>query len=181
MPTRWFARALLATVVAAGSALSFTTARAQAPQSQTPTVVNPNPSPTAVATARELITLKGANKMFDAIVPGVIERTKDTFLPTNPNLNKPLNEVAAQLRQEFDAKKTELLNEVSRTYARRFTEQELRELLAFYKTALGKKVLVEEPLAAEESLKRADEWAATFSETVINRMRAEMKKKGYDL
>ena len=182
MPKRWFVRALLATVVTAGSALSFSSVHAQAPaQSRTPPVVNPNPSPASIAAAKEIITLKGADKMFDSVVPGVIEKTKDTFLPTNPQLNKPLNEVAAQLRQEFDAKKAELMNEVSRAYARRFTEQELKELLAFYKTALGKKVLVEEPFAAEESLRRADEWAGAFSETVINRMRAEMKKKGYDL
>ena len=29
--------------------------------------------------------------MFGPMVPGVIESTKDVFLPTNPNLSKPLD------------------------------------------------------------------------------------------
>lgn len=183
MPTRWFASAALALAVAAGCVLCLDTARAQAParpqaQSQS---ANPNPSPAAIAMAREIITLKGAHQMFDAVVPGVIETAKNQFLPTNPNLNKELNEVAALLHRDFDAKKTEMLNEVARAYARHFNEQELKELIAFYKTALGKKLLVEEPLAIDDGIRRAREWADAFADQVVNRMRAEMKKKGFDL
>ena len=54
----------------------------------------------------------------------------------------------------------------------------MKELLAFYKTSLGKKVLTEEPLAVEDAFKRAQDWSNTFSEQVIGRFRAEMKKKG---
>jgi hypothetical protein len=142
---------------------------------------NPTPSPNAIAIAKELITLKGGVQMFEGVVGGVIESAKSTFLPTNPNLGKPLNEVTAKLQKEFEPKKAELVNEVARVYARHFTEQELRELLAFYKTALGKKVLVEEPAAIDDSFKHAQEWSNTFSLQVIDRLRAEMKKKGYDL
>jgi hypothetical protein len=142
---------------------------------------NPNPSPNAIAIAKELIALKGGAQMFEGVVGGVIDSAKNTFLPTNPNLGKPLNEATAVLQKEFASKKLELVNEVARIYARHFTEQELKELLAFYKTDLGKKVLVEEPAAIDDSFKRAQEWSNTFSEQVIDRLRAEMKKKGYDL
>ena len=50
----------------------------------------PQPSPQAIALAKELIFLKGGQQMFGPVVPGVIESTKDVFLPTNPNLSKPL-------------------------------------------------------------------------------------------
>ena len=103
------------------------------------------------------------------------------FLPTNPQLATPLNEVTAQLRKEFEPKKQEVLNDVARSYARRFTDQELKELLAFYKTNLGKKMLTEEPLAIEDGIKRAQDWANDFSDQVLTRFRAEMKKRGYDL
>jgi uncharacterized protein len=156
-------------------------AQRQAPAQATPGIVNPNPSPAAISIAKEIITLKGGAQMFDSVVPGVIETTKNQFIPTNPNLNKPLNDVAEKLRKDFDSKKGEVLNEVARVYARRFTEQELKELIAFYRTALGKKILVEEPAAIEDGLKRAQDWANDFSEQVIARMRNEMKKLGYDL
>jgi hypothetical protein len=139
------------------------------------------PSPAAVDLAKQVILVKGGNSMFDPIVPGVIESAKNMFLPTNPGLAKDLNEVAAQLRKDYEPKRVELLNEVARTYATRFSEQELRDLVAFYKTPLGQKVVVEEPRALDASLARAQDWANNFSEEVIAKMRAEMKKRGSNL
>jgi uncharacterized protein len=139
------------------------------------------PTPAAIELARQVIQVKGGNNMFDPIVPGVIESAKNMFLPTNPGLSKDLNEVAAQLKKEYEPKRVELLNEVARTYAQRFTEQELKDLVAFYKTPLGQKVIVEEPRALDAAMSRAQDWANNFSEEVIGRMRADMKKRGNNL
>jgi len=141
----------------------------------------PKLSANSLSYARELLALKGGAQMFGGMVDGVIETAKNSFLPSNPTLSRPLNEVAVQLRKDFEPKKQELLDEVARAYARRFTEQELRELLAFYKTTLGKKVLTDEALAVEDGFKRAQEWTNEFSDQVLARMRAEMRKKGYEL
>jgi len=138
-------------------------------------------TPAAIAAAKELITLKGGATMFDPLIPGVIESAKNMLLPTNPQLAQPLNEVALQLRKEYDPKRAEILTEVAKIYAGRFTEQELKELVAFYKTPLGKKVVTEEPIALDQSLKAAQAWATQFSDLVLERIRAEMKKKGYNL
>jgi hypothetical protein len=139
------------------------------------------PSPQAIALAKELIVLKGGHQMFDAVVPGVIEQAKDVFLPTNPNLNKELVEVTGKLKLEYANKSDELFNEVAKVYATHFTEQELKEIVAFYKTPLGKKMLAEDPVAIQEGLARAKDWANDFSNQVLGKMRAEMKKKGHDL
>ena len=139
------------------------------------------PSPASIDLARQVIVVKGGNNMFDPIVPGVIESAKNQFLPTNPGLAKDLNEVSAQLRKEFEAKKTELLNEVAFAYAQRFTEAELKALVDFYKTPLGQKVVTDEPKALDAGMSRAQDWANKFSEQVISRMRAEMKKRGHEL
>jgi uncharacterized protein len=161
----------LAICLALVVALFVTTGATQAQQ----------PSPTAVDLARQVILIKGGNNMFDPIIPGVIETAKNNFLPTNPGLSKDLNEVALQLRREFEPKRVELINEVARAYAERFSEQELRELLTFYKSPLGQKVVIEEPRALDAGMSRAQDWANNFSETVMTRMRAEMKKRGHDL
>jgi uncharacterized protein len=140
------------------------------------------PSPASVDLARQVILVKGGNSMFDPVIPGVIESAKNAFLPTNPNLSKDLTEVANQLKKEYDApKRAELLNEVAKIYAQRFTEQELKDLLTFYKSPLGQKVVVEEPKALDAALQRAQDWANNFSEEVITKMRAEMKKRGANL
>src|SRR3954465_13240533 len=98
-------------------------------------------SPGAVAAAKELIELKGATNMFDPVVPGVIETAKNMFLQTNLSLSKDLNEVAAQLKKDYAAKRSEISTEMARTYAQQFSEKEIRDAVAFYKAPLGKKLI----------------------------------------
>ena len=112
---------------------------------------------------------------------GVIEQVKGVFLQTNPMLSRELNEVAAQLRVEYAPRSAQLMDQTARLYAQAFTEQELKDALAFYKSPLGRKIVAQEPLIFDDSLHRVQQWANQLSEEVMNRMRAEMKKKGHDL
>ena len=138
-------------------------------------------SPGALAAAKELVEVKGATSMFDPLIPGVIETAKNTFLRTNPGLSKDLNDVASQLRTEYAAKRSEIGTEVARTYATSFTEKELRDTVAFYKTPLGKKLMEVEPRVMEQSMTRVQNWAEKFSEDMVARFRVDMRKKGHNL
>ncbi len=139
------------------------------------------PSASAVATAKEVIAAKGAAALYSPLVSGVIERTKSIFLQTNPMLSKDLNEVATKLHAEYAARSAEIVNDVAKLYASRFTEQELKDILAFYKSPLGRKLIVEEPAILDQSMKNAQTWAENLSQEVIAKMRAEMKKRGHDI
>ena len=139
------------------------------------------PSPSAIATAKELLVAKGATNMFDPLIPGMIESTKNTFLPTNPGLFKDFNEVANKLRTELSPKRDDIINQVARIYAQRFTEAEMKEITAFYRSPTGRKFVSDEPAVIDQGLKQAETWARQMSEEVMTRFRAEMKKKGHDL
>jgi uncharacterized protein len=139
------------------------------------------PSASAVATAKEVIAAKGAAALYSPLVSGVIERTKSVFLQANPMLGKDLNEVTTKLHAEYAARSTEIVNDVAKLYASRFTEQELKDILAFYKSPLGRKLIVEEPAILDQSMKNAQTWAENLSQEVIAKMRTEMKKRGHDI
>jgi hypothetical protein len=139
------------------------------------------PSASALATAKEVITIKGAAAVYEPLVPGVIEQAKGVLLQANPMLSKDLNEVAAKLRAEYASRSAEVVNDVAKIYAMRFTEQELKDTLAFYKSPLGRKLLVEEPAILDQSMRNAQNWANRLSEEVIIKIRAEMKKRGHEM
>ena len=139
------------------------------------------PSPATIATAKEVIEAKGASRMFDPAIPGVVESAKNTFAQTNPGLIKDLNEVAAQLRTEYAGKRSEIADQMARVYAARFSESEIKDVLAFYKSPIGQKVIVQEPQIMEETMNRLSGWADRFADEVMGRFRAEMKKRGHDL
>jgi hypothetical protein len=139
------------------------------------------PSPATVALGRELVELKGGAGMFDPIVVNVVEQTKGALLQTNPQLAKDLNDVSAQLRNEFAPRRAELISEAGRLYAVAFTDAELKDMIAFYKSTLGKKMLEREPVVLDQTFNFMQQWAPRVGEDVMNRFRAEMKKKGHNL
>lgn len=171
MQTAWLSRLAVAAMVTAGS-LTVLAGPASAQK---------EPTPQAIATARELLTLKRGDVVFQPIIVGVIETVKNVFLPTNPQLGKELNDVALQLRKEYQGRQPELLNQVAKVYAEHFSEAELKGLVTFYKSPLGQKMVAEEPAIIDESLRRAQTWGDALSGKVLERFREEMKKKGHPI
>jgi hypothetical protein len=139
------------------------------------------PSANAVALAKEIITVKGSANMFDPILPNLIDKTRAMLLQTNPMLSKDLNEVAAKLRTEMSPRASEILTEMAKLYAAAFTEQELKDALAFYKSAVGKKISATEPRILQQTFDLVNVWSDKLGEEIIGKMRVEMKKKGHDL
>jgi hypothetical protein len=138
-------------------------------------------TPTALLLAKELIDIKGATKAYDPLVVGVIEYHKNFFMQNNPNLAKDLDAVATKLAKELEPRRAEMQQQLTQIYAQHFTEQELKDALAFYKSPLGKKLISEEPKALEESMKAADDWSRKFAEEVDAKFRAEMKARGLNM
>jgi uncharacterized protein len=160
-----------ARAVALGLALAAATVSAHAQQ----------PSAATLASARELMELKGVKNLVEPVVVGIVQQTTGTILQTNPGLSKDLDEVSAQLRTEYQPRIAEMTNEIVLLYAQRFSDQELKEAVAFYKSPTGKKILTEEPKILDESYARIQQWANRLQGEVMTRVRAEMKKRGHNL
>lgn len=139
------------------------------------------PTPAAMLAAGEIAKATGATALFDPLIAGVVEQSKLLFLQQNPALGKDLNEIAAKMRADLLPRMSELTSEVARLYATNFTEQELKDLLAFYNSPLGKKLLEKQPTIVNASLKFAQDWANKLSDEVTAKMRDELKKKGHAL
>jgi hypothetical protein len=141
----------------------------------------PSPPPAALAVAKQIVELKGARQLFTPLVRGVVEKVKDQFMQTNFMWAKDLNEVAAKLEKDYASRVDELVDMSARIYASHFTEAELKQLLAFYQTPVGRKAILEEPKALDESMASGGQWGDNLADEVIVRIRDEMKKRGHDL
>lgn len=150
----------------------------QAQQQQPP---RPAPSAASVAMAKEIIDMKGATHTFDPLVNGVIEYHRNLLIQTNPNISRAIEQVAAKMITDLSGRRVELQQSLARTYASYFTEQELKDALAFYKTPLGKKLITLEPKAMEETMGAADAWSRKFAEEVVEKMRGELRRLGHNV
>jgi uncharacterized protein len=141
----------------------------------------PQVAPAQLALAKQIVDIKGVKTMFAPLVRGVVQKTKDTVMQTNFMWAKDLNEIAVQIEKEYQPRGEEILDATARFYASHFTEAELKQILAFYQSPVGKKMLVDEPRALDESMAYAGSWGDNLSIDVMNKLRAEMKKRGHDM
>jgi hypothetical protein len=135
-------------------------------------------SPAAIAAAKEILAMKNASAMYAQAVPNIVQQTKDQLMQTNLNYQKDLNEVAVIVAQKLAGKEKEIGEGMAAVYAGDFTEQELKDLVTFYKSPLGQKLLTTEPRAIQQSMGFMNQWAQQFAETVNGEFRAEMRKRG---
>ena len=169
----------LLSVAALMLGLALASAPAQAQQAP-PATLKPA-SPAAIAAAKELLAMKGANGVYASIVPNVVQRTKDALMQTNLNYQKDLNEVAVVVVKTLAGREQEITENWAKIYANEFTEQDLKDLVAFYKSPLGQKLLATEPRAIQFSMSYMNQWAQVFAQTVNDQFRAEMKKRGKEI
>ena len=171
---KYLAKALLAGHLAMGLALSSVAAQAQAPAQQPQ--LKPV-SPGALAAAKELLTLKNAQAMYASAIPNIVQHTKESLLRNNLNYQAELNEVALVIAKSFGGREAEVGDQMAKIYANDFTEQELKDLVTFYKSPLGSKLLSQEPKAIAASMGYMNQWARETAEKVSDQFRAEMKKR----
>jgi hypothetical protein len=138
-------------------------------------------TPAAIAAAKEILALKHVSAMYQNAIPSIVQRTKDSIMQNNLNYQKDLNEVAVTVAQTLAGRENEIGEQMAKIYANSFTEQELKDLVTFYKSPLGAKLLVEEPKAISASLAYMNQWAQGFAEEVNGHFRAEMRKRGKEI
>ncbi len=176
---------IAAAALVAGLAVAAAPLHAQQPAAKQPppTAAPPlkQPSPAALAAAKEILTMKNAGAMYASAVPNIVDQTKNALVQSNLNYQKDLNEVAVIVAKNLAGKEQEIGDGMARIYANEFSEQELKDLVTFYKSPLGQKLLANEPRAIQFSMSYMNQWGQVFAQTVNEQFRVEMKKRGKDI
>ena len=106
---------------------------------------------------------KGIKKVNPAIPDTYLEMTKEEFLTV------------------FSQAKPELENAIIHIYAKHFTADEIRELLDFYRTPLGIKIIEHLPEIAAQSFAMGQQWGQRAGELASKRVIEKLRNEGYEL
>src|SRR6266849_2641855 len=155
---------------AAGLAFGLAIAGVPAVAQQAPASAPPlkQASPAAIAAAKEILAMKNASAMYASAVPNIVQQTRDQLMQSNLNYQKDLYEVAVIDAQKRAGREKEIGEGMAKVYANELSEQELKDLVTFYKSPLGKKLLATEPRAIQFSMSYMNQWALAFANTVNN-------------
>lgn len=123
-------------------------------------------TPTALGHAKELLNAMGTMKASKQIVETMVASYKQS-IPGVPT------EFWDEFRKEFTT--DGLIDLLAPIYAKYYTDEELLQLIAFYKSPLGQKLTEKLPAISQESFVVGQEWGKKIGEKVTN----QLKEKGY--
>ena len=126
--------------------------------------------------AREVFIASKTGRSFDDILPNVAEQAKSNFVRSNPQIQLGVIDAVDRVALSLVPKRRELDNGLIRVWARAFTEEELRDLLQFFKSPTGQKFTENYTKVISTQLALAESWTTELSQMMARRTERELKK-----
>ncbi len=120
------------------------------------------------ADIRRLMELTTTSQLASQITQQMMESFKAAF-------TKVPDATWSELKKELTPE--DLLAKIAAVYDRHFTHDDIKALITFYETPLGRKLLKELPAVTQESLEVGQTWGRTMGQRMMERLDA----KGYRL
>jgi hypothetical protein len=139
------------------------------------------PSPDAIAAAHELIETMHAADFFKSIVPAMMQGLKPAIVQNRPQVERDFDAIAPLLLDGFNARMNELIEQIAVLYARNFTADELREVVAFYRRPTGQKFVQKLPAVTQESMVLGQRFGQSIGNEIRTRMIEELRKRGHNI
>jgi hypothetical protein len=131
-----------------------------------------------VAAARELVDTMRLTDQFKAMLPNILQAVKPMIAQNRPDVTRDLDALTPVMLEGMTANVTALADEMAAVYAKNFSAAELRDLITFYKTPTGQKLLDRTPAITQQSLAVGQAWGQKIAGELQSRMTEELKKRG---
>lgn len=118
---------------------------------------------------RKLMQMTGAANMGLQVVDNMIAQFKK-MMPQVPE------DFWTDFRNEINAK--ELTDLVVPIYAKHFSHEDIKQLIAFYNTPIGKKLIALQPQITQESMAAGQKWGAKIGQRMVKKLQARKQKQG---
>lgn len=123
-------------------------------------------SNTKTEKVRKLLEVTGSTSLSKQMIDNIVEMYKQSY-----------SDVQQTFWEEFrkEANAEELQSQIIPIYEKYYTEEELTQLIAFYESPLGRKVVQSLPQILQESMKVGEVWGKALGERVYKKL----VEKGY--
>ena len=142
---------------------------------------SPAPSPEAMTAARELIVTMRAADNFKTMMPAIMSSLKPAIVQNRPQVERDYDALVPVLLEGMDARLNEMIDQVAALYARTFSTEELREVVAFYRGPTGQKFVQRMPLIMQESMLIGQRFGQSVATEIRDRMIEELRKRGHNI
>ncbi len=139
-------------------------------------------SPSQLAAAQ--LVVKSAPELgnFDILLPQMATMLKNDLIGQRPDLYKQIGQIVDADVGKLVSRRAELDTDIARVWAKSFTEDELKQINAFFSSDVGEKY---KTLAAStvgpDIVKASQNWRDRVKGELQDMVTADLKKAGYEL
>jgi len=132
----------------------------------------------------KLLELTHASEAGAQIATLVNHQLLDNLAKTNPNVPPRITELVKDTLDDEFAKAFKgpdsLIGRMVEVYAKHFTQRDIRGLVAFYSTDLGKKAIATMPAVMADSAAVGRAWAEAHMPAIIEAVQAKLRAEGFE-
>ena len=118
------------------------------------------------------------SRLIDLLIPQIMGTLKKQNLKIPDAVWDEFTDICAE---EMKRSAPELEEPVIAIYDDNFSADEIKQLLAFYQSPVGRKIVIQLPQLMQQSVTMGQSWGQQAGARAIERIRAAAKQKGYDL
>lgn len=138
-------------------------------------------SPEHLAAARTYVDLTDNASVYEITLIEIGLNVMRIIIQQDPALADPVQEAIQTAFDEYETRKGELYNQFARIYAMRFTQEELEEILAFYNSDVGQKLLANNVTINQDMQLVLGVWEENTQREFLSRVRAILREGGYSV
>ena len=140
-----------------------------------------SPSPESTAAAKELINTINLADQFKNLMPMIMKNLKPAIVQGRSEVDRDYDAMVPVLLEASQARIGELIEAVAIIYSSNFSAEELRAVIAFYKTPVGQKFLQKQPFMMQQTMTVGQKFGQSVAADMQKRMIEELRKKGHTL
>ena len=175
MKARAFALAL--SVAFAGLAPAF----AQKVPLAAPDSVPVNVDPERLKAARDLLVATNTDAQFATIIPLMFQQMRQSLPAQGPGQQEEVSKIFDEIQKQFIDRRGEVLDQIARLYAVKFSAEEMSTLAGFYRSPTGQKFISAMPELAADAMRLGNVWGQQIGREAEEKIRDELQKRGVKL
>jgi len=134
------------------------------------------------ADIEKLLEMTGATSLGKQMGVAVVAQMAQAIKQLRPDIpQRVIDALPGEVEVVFEANIDSFMAQVIPLYHKYFTASEIKEMIAFYSTDLGKKTIRVMPQLMGESMAAGQKWGASLGPAIDERVKARCKKEGYPL
>ena len=172
-------RTVLVSMLLGGALLAPGVAKAQAPAPAPAAAPAQAIAPAFEQDIRKLLDVTNAQRLSEQMSASFMTQFTQALKASNPNIPPRAMEIATEVARSFFTQRyPALIPKMVTAYAKVLTPEDVRQLLSFYETPLGKRLIEITPALAQAGAQAGQQWGQEMVPELTAELQRRFKAEG---